>query len=179
MTSQSTVRVELYLRSNGQVPDRQTAVLESLRKLERSGTIDGVTVRTWPGAVDPSIATDPGGTGAVESFEEFRAWAESQGVSVSPPFEHRTHTSRITGERSDLVRTPVVCLALYEGDRLCGVYPHRKDDRVVTVTEAIEALGTAADVDEPADVPPPLPDGGSTDAPIRRRGRPVGEGRVG
>lgn len=115
--------------------DRQ---VETLRACESEGTIDDLLLRSWPKEVE---VTDDGPHHEVlETYDRFRSWADGQGADIHPPFTKRTTTARVTGETSERLVTPLLCLELYADDELVGVYPHSADDETITTDDAIATL---------------------------------------
>ncbi|MFC7154619.1 HTH domain-containing protein [Halomarina halobia] len=114
------------------------AHVETLKRCEREGHIDGLVLRSWPSEVSLSGSVTSDET--IETFRRFRRWAERQGVSICPPFERRTRVSEITNERREILRTPLVCLAIYVDDRLGAVFPHTEGERTYGVTEVTATL---------------------------------------
>lgn len=116
---------------------RQDAVVGRLRALARSGRIDAIEVHAWPREV--SLA---GGahSDVLERFEDFERWADERAASIRPPFSIRVQRSAYTGETDTTLVTPVVCLAVYEGSDLVGVYPCSRDGSVTTVDDCIDRL---------------------------------------
>lgn len=70
------------------------------------------------------------------------AWADERGVSIRPPFGVRTTTNTVTDDTRTTLRTPVMCLAVYAGDRLANVFPHSQGGDQYSVADAIAALET-------------------------------------
>lgn len=114
--------------------------VETLRACESEGRIDSLLLRSWP----EEVSLDDGSSypEVVDVFERFERWADRHDVSVRPPFETRTARSLATGEETEMLVTPLLCLALYRGDDLVGVYPHTDGEESVAATEAIAALRT-------------------------------------
>lgn len=114
--------------------------VETLRTCEREGRIETLLVRSWPAQLPCSgETTDREG---LEAFERFGDWADRAGVSIEPPFDVRTRSSAITGESREIVVTPLLCLALYDGNTLVGVYPHDDGGRTRDVSTTVAALRT-------------------------------------
>ena len=140
----SRARLELFVRSS--VPaaarERQTAVVERLRALERDDSIETVAVRTWEKRIPI------GGDRERETYRTYAAfeqWARGRGVELRPFFDTRQCHSSITGESYAALVLPVMCLAISEGDRLRAVFPHASTDRTYTVGDALDTLETAED----------------------------------
>ncbi|ELZ16694.1 hypothetical protein C477_15000 [Haloterrigena salina JCM 13891] len=119
--------------------DRQ---VETLRACESEGAVDDLLLRSWPKEV--TLTDDTPYQEALESVERFEGWADRRGVSIRPPFRERTATNQISGETTDVLIMPMLCLELYADDKLVGVFPHTDEnaDETYTTDEAIAALRT-------------------------------------
>ena len=116
------------------------AHVETLRACEREGTIESLLLRSWPEQV--RLGDGSPDREVLERFEEFEAWADRRGVSIRPPFEVRERTSSVTGEFRERLVTPLIAVALYDGSRLTGVYPHSAEGETYTVEDAIATIRT-------------------------------------
>ena len=145
------------------------AHVETLRACEREGTVADLLLRSWPEKV--SLEPSSPDREVLERFEEFEAWAGRQGVSVRPPFEVRERTSSATGEFSERLVTPLIAVALYDGPRLVGVYPHSADGETYTVEDAIATIRTG-------EVPTPLSPQAAHPEPDGADDCPACEGRL-
>ena len=124
--------------------DRQ---IETLQACESEGAIDDLLLRSWPKEVSRSDASPH--QEVLETYERFSQWANGRDVSIEPPFRERTKTSQVTGETTDLLVTPLLCLELYADDELVGVFPHSEGEETYTTDEVIAQLRTG-------DIPDPL-----------------------
>ena len=126
--------------------DRQ---VETLRACESEGAVDDLLLRSWPKEV--ALSEETPHQEALESFERFEQWANRRDVSIRPPFRERTATNQISGETTDLLVMPMLCLELYADDELVGIFPHTDETTGETYTtdEAIAALRTG-------EIPTPL-----------------------
>lgn len=131
------------------------AHVETLRACESEDAVDDVVLRSWPDRV--SLSESGPHREVVDVFERFERWAERRGVSVRPPFEVRTVTSQVTDESKEVLVTPLICVAVYEDERLAGVFPHSEGEDTYTVNDAIAKLRTG-------ELPVPM---GATPAPER------------
>lgn len=140
---QRQLRVELYSRSympeGAESP--QEEVLAWLDRLCERDVLDSCQLRVWGNRVP----TDSARSGehcreAIDTVGQFRAWAERNDVSLLPFFDERSHHSKITGEQHSEIIFPIMCLAVYRGDNLAGVYPHADDDSVVTIWDFLSSL---------------------------------------
>ncbi|WP_049924957.1 HTH domain-containing protein [Halopiger goleimassiliensis] len=139
--------------------DRQ---IETLQACESEGRIDDLLLRSWPKEVTRSD-TSPHHE-VLEAYDRFSQWADERGVSIEPPFRERTKTSQVTGETTELLVTPLVCLELYVDDELVGVFPHTEGDETYTTDEVIAELRTGT-VPDPLGESPTRTRTSSTDCP--------------
>ena len=140
-------RVELRVRdlSPESAHDRPATVYEELAKLLQDGRISDVSVVVWGkqvrAEIDTNSATDDPITRAARStYEEFREWAERSGHDLEPGFSTHTVGSLVDDEEETVIRFPVVCLAVYDGDELLAVAPCSTEEEVRTVDDCLEAL---------------------------------------
>jgi len=140
MTASTAVHLELYSRTHCPKPiaarlDDRRSALERLAD-QRSWTV-GVT--RWPTKIE---LTDDGQTSSVAEHvhEVFDRWATETGVSLDPAFERRDCYSWTSGDPCEALVLPVACLAIRRNGDLEGVYPHRDDEEVRTITDGIDAL---------------------------------------
>lgn len=154
LTDTADRRIELHVRADVPAPGRHTDVVETLRDLDANGRIDGYDVSTWP----ERATLSPGhpGVDVVDAYERFQSWASERGVSINPPFAVRTETRTLVGDEYAVLRTPTMCLAVYDGSRLAGVFPCVDDGTVHTVDDALETLESATRTREPSTDEPPL-----------------------
>jgi hypothetical protein len=131
------VWVELWTRRP--VCGPRTEVIDRLGALASAGALDAYEVETWPDEIALSEHTRH--DRVVETYEQFRAWADDTGVSITPPFDRRTVTSLI-GRTEEVLTLPVMCLAVYD-DGLRGVYPCNDGGETWTVTDYLDAYEAA------------------------------------
>lgn len=131
--------VKLYLRDS--VPavartEQQTAQ-GRLQALQADGIVDGFTVESWPTRVTNGCAeTVP----ALAAYEGFNSWAHSHDASMRPAFDRHECHSLYTGSTFTTTVLPVMCLAVYEDEKLVSVYPHARHGRPTTVSEGLAIL---------------------------------------
>jgi hypothetical protein len=118
----------------------RTDVIDRLGRFASAGTVSDYTVRTWPDEVALSEHTRH--SRVVETYRQFRDWADDAGASITPPFDRRTVTS-LVGRTEEVLTLPVICLAVYDDDGLCGVYPCDDDEETWTVTDYLDAYEAA------------------------------------
>ncbi len=138
-TDRSRTHAVVYLRSLApSVIDETRDHLSRLESLVEEGSLLGYEVELWGDAIscDP---TYPAGRELCETVERFERWAEDRGCSLEPGFSRGEICSLVSEETHDVIRPPMVCLAVYEGETLAAVYPHR-DGSTRTVADGLADL---------------------------------------
>lgn len=142
--------VELWVRGNSPycVRDVQEETYARIRRLRESGVIDSFAIELWD-TVETSprtIGTDRAAT-CREKVAEFQEWAAERDYTLHPGFQIRETSSMLTDDvRRELV-SPLLCLAVYEGDALEAVFPHTDGEHIRTVVDGLEWLEADADTD--------------------------------
>lgn len=131
-------RIEAYVHASTPV-EQPESTIRRLERVESGGGIDGFEVHVWEKEVSLSYGDE-----ATTAFEEFERWAERNGKSIRPPFDVRDRGSYLTDSEDRVLVTPVVCLAVYEGDEITGVYPC-SDDETRTVDDFVSDLESGVD----------------------------------
>lgn len=134
-----TLRAELYHRPTVPGSGSVSRVEQVLADLYEKGGVDFVDESVWSGEVPVSGEAEPEPE-AVEAYRRFADWADSHGVTIEPPFDHRERDSRILGEGGAVLVTPAVCLAVYFEDTLLSVFPHTDDGETFSVEDGIASL---------------------------------------
>jgi len=111
-----------------------------LSRLRSAGVLAEFAVELWP---DEVAVEGPGETAILETVDRFEAWATDNGFTLRPPFETRTASS-LVGESEEVLVTPMLLAAVYEGDDLAGVYPCTDGDDTWTVEQFLDALDPGA-----------------------------------
>lgn len=124
--------------------DPRRDVIRRLRDLGAAGHLDEVTVRTWGKSV-PCDDIDDDGAGSERSdvpdrIAEFRSWAARTGRSLEPAFCRASRTTMASDGETEVLRLPMQCLAVYEGDRLVDVTPCTTSKGSTSVREGLQAL---------------------------------------
>lgn len=112
--------------------------IRRIRRLADRGVVDDVLVWTWPAEV--RLSSEEVETRVVETYERITTWAEREGASVEPAFDRKECHSKFTGETCELLVTPMMGLAVYEGDVLRAAFPHADANGHHSVTDAIDVL---------------------------------------
>jgi hypothetical protein len=134
-------RVECYVRGDTYGTfDRQQAVLRRVRELESEGIVADADVDTsWQRIRTPELDCRDG---AIETYEEFRAWAEENGYSLEPAFQRRQRSYIGTDLVHEVLVFPTASLAVYEGTDLQAVFPCSDEDGKVhfSVQDCLDAF---------------------------------------
>jgi uncharacterized protein YciU (UPF0263 family) len=146
-------RVEFYAQFNGAISIRRSDVLTFLDRLESDGRIGSYETDIWPSRVCLSDDHPRHRSGVVDLFERFEEWAETVGVSIRPAFEVSTTTSIADEETEPVLKTPAMCLAIYDGPELRGVFPCSKGTENYDLSDGLRMLAAAE----------PLPFGAETE----------------
>lgn len=130
---------ELWLRRDTYgTYDVQQSVRDRVHELESRGVLGDSTVSGW-GTEQLTYETDCR-SAVLAVLEAFETWAERNDVSLEPAFERRELSPLLSSESYEVAVFPVVCLVLYEGNDLRGVFPVHDDDEVHTVEDCLDAL---------------------------------------
>jgi len=137
----AALRVECYLRGDTYgTYDRQQAVLRRLDDLETDGVLaDAEVDASWQRIRTPEQDSRDD---AVDTYEEFREWAETNGYSLEPAFERRQRSYVGTDVVHDVVVFPLVSVAVYEENDLVAVLPSSDIDGEIHfgVQDCLDAL---------------------------------------
>jgi hypothetical protein len=124
---ESALWVKLFTRAGAAgTHDRVTEAIDRTRALEASGQVERCSVATWDKQVvlgDGKSGRSDRGRETLEKIEAFESWAAGRNASLYPFFEERTRRSLLTDGAETVVVLPVLCLAVYEGERLEAVFP--------------------------------------------------------
>lgn len=146
MTADS-IRAVLRLRTLGPsgLNPPQTEVVDHLRTLAEVGSIAELDVDVWGTSMGITRTEDRDPMDTRETVADFEQWATEQGCALRPAFEWRS--AEPEGEddgQNGRIITPLITLAVYDGERLQAVYPHTNGEEVRTVHDGIEALESKA-----------------------------------
>jgi hypothetical protein len=142
------LEIELWVRRP--VCGPRTTVIDRLGSLRSAGELAEFSVTTWPEEI---VLT--GGNrqdDLLETIEAFESWAADHGLSLRPPFETRT-ASLLVGDSQDVLVTPMMLAAAYDGGELVGIYPCTDGTKTWTIPEFLDGLDAELD-----DAPPDLAD---------------------
>jgi hypothetical protein len=134
--------LELYVRSIAAGGAARPPLADRVTALAATGTVADAEVHVWGDEVALSttaLRTRVGRT-ILDRVASFRSWARERGGTMTPFFESRTVTGRLTGETDATLRLPMACLAEYEDGELVHVAPVRTDGSVCTVEDRLRAL---------------------------------------
>lgn len=129
--------------------DPRRTVLSRLRELEAAEIVDDVSVRIWGKSIPASPdELDASASLVHDRIAAFQRWAGRNGHSLEPAFRWCEHSTMVSEERSEVIRLPLQCLAVYEEDQLVGVFPCRGDQGTNTVADCLHRLEPGDDSDE-------------------------------
>lgn len=143
MTAEATAtrRIELYLRGDTYgTYDRQKVILDRISALEEEGVVTDADVDTsWQRIRTPELDCRDG---ALETYEEFLAWAEENGYSLEPAFQRRQRSYIGTDLVHEVLVFPTASLAVYEDTDLQAVFPCSGESGEVyySVQDCLDAL---------------------------------------
>lgn len=138
-----SIRAVLRLRTLGPsgLNPPQTEVVDRLRTLVEADPIADLDVDVWGSGMGDTRTGDRDPLDVRESVAEFERWADQEGCSLRPAFERRFADSADDEEgRSGRIVTPLITLAVYEGERLRAVHPHVNGGEVRTIHDGVGAL---------------------------------------
>jgi len=115
----------------------RTTVIDRLSALRTAGVLADFDVTTWPEEI--VLTGSNRQEELLETIAGFEDWAADRGLSLRPPFETRT-ASRLVGDSEDVLRTPMLLAAAYDGDDLAGIYPCTDGTKTWTIPEFLDAL---------------------------------------
>lgn len=146
-----SLTVEVHVRAHAPTIGPREHAIETVRELAERGTIRDYEVHTWPSAVDLTVPSE-----VTTQYREFEEWAERAGVSLEPAFSHRVENNAITGDRNEVLVTPLVCTVVRQDDDIVAVLPCcRGEGDHVSVLSYLSGLDE--DVDRMAEEKLPAP----------------------
>lgn len=146
--SADSVRAVLRVRTLGPsgLNPPQIDIIDRLQTLsEEDGLLADLDVDVWGTSMGITQTDDRDPVSTRETVAEFIQWADAYGYTLQPGFEWHSADSEDTenGQTGQIV-TPLLTLAVYNGERLQAVYPHGDGDQVHTIHEGVEALESMA-----------------------------------
>lgn len=118
----------------------QTEVIDRLRTLTEDDPTVDLDVDVWTSSMGSRWSDDRNQFDGRETVAEFEQWADEQGCTLRPAFDRRSATLYDEEEGGERIVTPLITLAVYDGERLRAVYPHVDGDEVRTIHDGVEAL---------------------------------------
>jgi len=134
-------RAVVWLRDPLPPPgDSRQSALSRLRELESEGTLSDVSVRVWGRFVEASPPDDGGDRPIRDRIAEFYEWADRNDRSLDPAFRRYERSTLLSREGTDVIRLPLICVAIYRGDRLIRVFPCSTEEGTDTVPDCLSRL---------------------------------------
>ena len=115
----------------------RTTAIDQFTELAATGVIDDFDIQTWPEEIPVSQRNEHGEV--LATVDRYEQWATERGLSLRPPFETRT-SSLLVGGSTEVLRLPMIAVAVYADDDLVGVYPCTDGDTTWSVTDCIDSL---------------------------------------
>lgn len=144
----TTLEAELFVRSLAPTgaSERQTAILERLRRLAERSVLDDVRVSVWGEQVEVHEEGGQTVSGARvrDRIEAMRSWADEHGRTLEPFIETRQRRSTVTGADGTVLVLPVMLLAEYRDGTVVHVTPNADGSEVCTVVDRVTALEETA-----------------------------------
>jgi len=138
------LHVDLWVRRP--VCGPRTTIIDRLSALRTAGALTDFSVTTWPEEI--ALTGDNRQEELLATIEGFEQWAADRGLSLRPPFETRT-ASLLVGDSEDVLTTPMLLAAAYQGDELVGIYPCTDGTTTWTISEFLDALDAGEEPNPP------------------------------
>ncbi|GGM43792.1 HTH domain-containing protein [Haloarcula argentinensis] len=129
--------IAVQLWSRRPVCGPRTTAIDRFTELAATGVVDEFDIQTWPEEIPVSQRSEHGEV--LETVDQYEQWATERGLSLRPPFETRT-SSLLVGGSTEVLRLPMIAVAVYADDDLVGVYPCTDGETTWSVTDCIDAL---------------------------------------
>lgn len=123
--------------------DRQRTTVAELRRLVEEGPLDDVDRHLWPGRITTSDR-DEFSRVVEDTYDEFAAWARVERRALGPAFSRTTVRNEFSDEEYEVVRFPVLTLAVRADGDVVRVAPTGEDDRRYTVDDCLAELRALA-----------------------------------
>jgi hypothetical protein len=134
-------RAVVWVRDPSPPPgDPRRALLSRLRELATEGPLGDLSVRSWGRFVDASPPEAGADRPIRARIAEFYEWADRSGHSLAPAFRRCERSTMLAPSGTEVIRLPLVCVAMYDDDRLVGVFPCSTDGETNTVPECVDRL---------------------------------------
>lgn len=144
-------RVEVFLQNLAPAESKQSqeTIVDRLVNLRDAGHLREISLTVWGQRIctDSVLSTLDGGREIVNRIGDFYAFSGDSRVNISPFFQINKVESSITGESFQSIVPPSRCIAIYEGNRITGVFPCVIGDRTYSIDDALDVLEhTATDL---------------------------------
>lgn len=130
--------------------EQQRAVLQRLESLADAGHVDRVSRQAWTHELTPD-ADDEWCETARAAYSRFFSWARENGRTLEPAFRTRTVRTMVSDESYDVIRFPILCVAVYVDGSLVHVAPSTDTttDSTDTVVDCIDDLEATVGASRP------------------------------
>jgi len=149
----NSLTVDLYVcASTCGTHEKQRTIIQGVEALTEAGLVDDFERYLWPGRVT-TTDDDAWCTAAQETYDEFASWARSEGRSLGPAFTRRTVRNEFSDQEYEVIRFPVLTLAVRADGDVARVAPSGETERHYSVEDCLDELRT---FEQPEDRPPTL-----------------------
>lgn len=135
-------RVELFVKTLAPVEnyEAQDRLVSALTALDERDALGEFSITVWGDRIctDGELSTIDSGKHIVETIGDFYAFAAEEGINVARFFTNKTVDASLSGESFTCIVPPNQCTAMFQGDRLVGVFPCVIDGEVYNVRDAVE-----------------------------------------
>lgn len=151
--SEAQPTIEILVRSMGESygTDRQERLIDKLLALRRQDIVDEVDIRALGTSVrqDASMQNTTVCEDVVETLSAIGDWKNRNDDIVDLPIEHRTVNDTFRQEHYQKWAIPTLCLAVYRGDELVGVFPHtRASGEQVSIEDFLDAMSQSRQAEQ-------------------------------
>lgn len=135
------LKFDLYVRGFSPFQELRNETVKRIEKLKRENKIANYRISEWPTEVMVSTRDETGDRNApYYKFNEFESWATQNGVSIRPYFDVHEYSSLFTGEATEVIIVPTMCLAVSENDELKCVYPCTDGENIYTINDFLNGF---------------------------------------
>lgn len=129
-------KLEVYTRSD------EIRIRKEIAKVLKNENVN-FELYVWPSRIRTS---DYRSWFELEKYEEFKEWAEKNGVDLSPHFKKNEYENKKDKKHKEII-FPVASIAVYRGKGLDFVFPCQKENVSYTVGNLINKIQSKDSID--------------------------------
>lgn len=137
--NQGKAVVDCYIRASALV-EALDDTIERLREYEQQGAIDELSITIWPDRIRLTEETEK--HPILDSYGQFREWAEDNDVSLEPAFKFEKRTTLVCDTPEPVLNLPALCLGIRLDGDLVTVVPHSTETGTYTIGDALADIET-------------------------------------